>query len=301
MSIIHLEQILEVVRTKPKKRLAAAYANDVHTAEALYSAIQQGVVVATLVGDENIIRANCDKLGIDPDCFTIIHEPIDIKAAAKAVMLVRAGECQLLMKGLISTDKYMRAILNKEVGLLDPGLILSHVCVIENPRYHKLIICGDTSVIPSPELREKIAITGYCVKVAKTLGITEPKVAIVGASEQILVKMQATVDAAILSKMADRGQIKGCIIDGPMGLDVAIAEESANIKNVSGPVAGHADCLIFPNIESGNVFYKTNTKLAGCEAAAVVMGTKAPCILSSRSDSAKTKLYSIALGALLAD
>lgn len=301
MIITHLEQILEVVRTRSKKRLAVAYANDVHTAEALHNAIQQGVIVATLVGDESTIRANCKKLDIDPDCFTIIHEPIDTKAAARAVMLVRAGECQLLMKGLISTDKYMRAILNKEVGLLDPGSILSHVTIIENPRYHKLLICGDVAVIPNPELREKIAITNYCVRVAKTLGIAEPKVAVIGASEQVLVKMQATVDAAILCKMADRGQIRDCIIDGPMGLDVAVDKKAAATKNVHSAVAGNADCLIFPNIEAGNIFYKTNTKLAGCEVAAVVTGTKAPCILSSRGDSAQTKLYSIALGALLAD
>ena len=301
MAIVHLEQILEVVLTKAKKHLAAAYANDIHTTEALYNAVRQGVIMATLVGDEHIIRANCDKLGIDPDCFTIIHEPIDHKAAAKAVMLVRAGECQLLMKGLVSTDKYMRAILNKEVGLLDPGAILSHVAIVENPLYHKLIICGDVAVIPKPEIREKTAITNYCVRVARTLGIAEPKVAILGASEQVLMKMQASVDAAILAKMADRGQIKDCLVDGPMGLDVAIDKEAAATKNVRGPVAGNADCLIFPDIESGNIFYKTNTKLAGCEVAAVVMGTKAPCILSSRGDSAKTKLYSIALGALLAE
>jgi len=301
MSIIHLEQILEVVRTKSKKRLAAAYANDLHTTEALYNAIQQGVIVATLVGDETVIRANCEQLGIDPECFTIIHEPVDTKATAKAVMLVRAGECQLLMKGLVSTDKYMRAILNKEVGLLDPGSILSHVALIENPRYHKLLICSDVAVIPNPDLREKIAITNYCVKVGKTLGIAEPKVAIIGASEQVLAKMQTTIDAAVLSKMADRGQIRGCLVDGPMGLDVAIDKKAAITKNVNGPVAGDADCLIFPNIDAGNIFYKTNTKLAGCEVASVVVGTKAPCILSSRGDSVQTKLYSIALGALLAD
>lgn len=301
MSIRHLEQILEVVLTKPKKRLAAAYANDMHTIEALYNAVSQGVIAATLVGDEQVIHTNCDKLGIDPNCFTIIHEPIDTKATTKAVMLVRGGDCQLLMKGLVSTDKYMRAILNKEVGLLDPGAILSHVAVVENANYHKLIICGDVAVIPYPELREKIAITNYCARVARTFGITEPKVAIVCASEQVLPKMQAGVDAAILCKMAERGQIKGCIVDGPMGLDIAIDKKAANTKNVFGPVAGDADCLVFPNIEAGNVFYKTNTKLAGCEVAAVVVGTKAPCVLSSRGDSAKTKLYSIALGALLAD
>jgi phosphate butyryltransferase len=204
------------------------------------------------------------------------------------------------MKGLVSTDKYMRAILNKEAGLMEPNAILSHVSVIENPRYHKLIVCGDVAVIPYPELKEKIAIANYCIGVAQALGVTRPKVALVAASEQVLPKVQPTVDAAIIAKMAERGQIKGALVDGPMGLDVAIDRESAQTKGLGGEVAGDADCLVFPNIDAGNVFYKTNTKLAGCELAAMVAGAKAPCILSSRGDSVLTKLYSITLAALTA-
>ena len=300
MPITHLEQMLDAVKAKPKKRLAAAYANDAHTIEAVHNAMAKGIVDATLVGDEAVIVAQCKELGIDPGRFTLVHEPNDGKAAARAVALVRSGECQILMKGLVSTDKYMRAILNKEAGLMEPNAILSHVSVIENPRYHKLIICGDVAVIPYPELREKIAIANYCIGVAQALGVTRPKVALVAASEQVLPKIQATVDAAVIAKMAERGQIKGAVVDGPMGLDVAIDRESAQTKGIGGEVAGDADCIVFPNIDAGNVFYKTNTKLAGCELAAMVAGAQAPCILSSRGDSVLTKLYSIALAALTA-
>jgi len=300
MAITRLEQLLPAALARPRKRLAAAFANDAHTIEAVHDAVRRGIVDATLVGDEATILEKCKELGIDPAGFRIVHEPVDGKAAARAVALVRSGECQILMKGLVSTDKYMRAILNKEAGLLAPGAILSHVSVIENARYPKLIICGDVAVLPYPELKEKIAITNYCIQVAQALGVARPKVAVIAATEQVLPKIQATVDAAILAKMAERGQIKGAFVDGPMALDVAIDAEAAATKGVGGPVAGDADCLVFPNIDAGNVFYKTCSKLAGCEMAAMVAGAQAPCILSSRGDSVLTKLYSITLAALTA-
>ncbi len=300
MAINRLEQMLEAVKGKSKKRLAAAYANDAHTIEAVNNAVERGIVDATLVGDEATIRKVCGELGVDPARFVIVHEPNDSKAAAKAVALVKSGECQLLMKGLCSTDKYMRAILNKENGLMDPGAILSHVSVIEFPTYPKLLVCSDVAVIPYPELKEKVAITNYVINVAQALGIAKPKVALIAASEQVLPKVQPTVDAAIISKMAERGQIKGAFVDGPMALDVAVDREAAETKGIGGDVAGDADCLVFPNIDAGNVFYKTATKLTGCELAAMVAGAQAPCILSSRGDSVLTKLYSITLAALSA-
>jgi len=156
------------------------------------------------------------------------------------------------------------------------------------------------AVLPAPELKEKIAIVNYMIAVAKALGITTPKVAIIAATEQMSYKMPACVDAAIISKMAERGQIKGALVDGPQAVDVAVDRESAETKGVTNPVAGDADCLLFPDIEAANVFYKTNTKLAGCELAAMVVGARCPAILSSRGDSTKTKLYSIALAALTA-
>jgi phosphotransacetylase len=300
MSITRLDQMLEAVKSKPRKRLVAAYANDAHTIEAVSDAVDRGIVEGTLVGDSAVIRKACGDLGIDSDRFRIVHEPVDSKAASKAVALVKSGEGQILMKGLVSTDKYMRAILHKEAGLMDPGAILSHVSVIEHARYRKLIVCGDVAVIPYPELKEKIAITNYIIGVAQALGIAKPRIALIAASEQVLPKVQATVDAAVIAKMAERGQIKGAFVDGPMALDVAVDLEAAQTKGVGGEVAGNADGLVFPNIDAGNVFYKTSSKLAGCELAAMVAGAQAPCILSSRGDSVLTKLYSICLAALTA-
>ena len=213
----------------------------------------------------------------------------------------REGQGDILMKGLCSTDKYMRGILNKEKGLLPPKAVLSHVCVLDNPNYHKLIVLGDMAVIPLPDLNQKIAIVKYLVNTAKALQIEKPKVALLAATEQMLPAMQACVDAAIISKMIDRGQIPGCLGDGPLALDVAISKEAVQIKKLVSPVAGDADCLLFPNIESANTFYKVNSQLCqGVKQAAIVAGAMAPCVLSSRADSIETKLNSIALAALTA-
>ena len=300
MSITRLEQLLPAVASRTRKRLVAAYANDAHTIEAVGDAVARGIVEATLVGDEPTILKACGELGLEPGRFTLVHEPVDTLATARAVALVREGVGQILMKGLVSTDKFMRAILNKESGLMAPGAILSHVSVIEFASYPKLLVCGDVAIIPNPDLKEKAAIIQYLVGVCRALGIDQPMIALVAPSEQVLPKVQATMDAAVLSKMAERGQIKGAFVDGPMALDVAVDAESARTKGVGGKVAGEADALLFPNIDAGNVFYKTSTKLAGCEVAALVAGAQAPCVLSSRGDSVLTKLYSIALAALTA-
>ncbi|NOU61401.1 bifunctional enoyl-CoA hydratase/phosphate acetyltransferase [Marinifilum caeruleilacunae] len=298
--ITRLEQIIDVLKSNEKKRLVAAYANDAHTIEAVNNAVEKGIVEATLVGDQATIEKTCAEHNIDVSKFTVVHEPVELKAAQKAVELIRNGEGDMIMKGLVSTDKYMKAILNKETGLMPPKAVLSHVTVMENPNYHKLLVCSDVAVIPQPDLNQKIALTNYVINVARALGIETPKVALVAASEQVLPKMEACVDATIISKMADRGQIKNAYVDGPLAIDVAIDKESVEIKKLESKVAGDADCLVFPNIESGNVFYKTNTKLANAELGAFVVGAKCPAILSSRGDSVLTKLYSIALAALVA-
>jgi phosphate butyryltransferase len=298
--ITHLEQMIEAARAKTRKRIVAAYANDSHTIEAVNHAIDLGIVEGTLVGDEATIMNVCRELNIDPGKFKIIQEADEQKAARKAVELIVNGEGDILMKGLVSTDKYMRAILNKEAGLMPPKAILSHVTVVENPNYHKLLIVGDVAIIPAPDLDQKIAITNYLIQTAHALGNEKPKVALIAATEQMLPGMQACVDAGIISKMAERGQIKGAIIDGPLSLDTAIDKESAEIKKLKSEVAGDADCLLFPNIEAGNVFYKFNTKLAKGELGAIVVGAKCPAVLSSRGDSALTKTYSITLAALVA-
>ncbi len=297
MAIEKLDQLFDVLRSKPKKRLVAAYAVDEHTIEAVSMAIDMGIVEATLVGDEETIKKVCAAHNIDPSKFRIVQEADEMKAATKAVELINGGEGDVLMKGLVSTDKYMRAILNKEKGLLPPKAVLSHVTVVQVPTYHKLLIVGDVAIIPAPDLNQKIAITNYLIKTAHSLGIEKPKVALLAATEQVSAGMQACVDATIISKMGDRGQIKGALIDGPLALDVAIDKESAQIKKLTGEVAGDADCIMFPNIESGNVFFKACTKLAGGELGAMVMGAKVPCVLTSRGDSVKSKMYSIALAA----
>ena len=299
--ITTFEQIFEELRSKSKKRLVAAWGVDDHTITAASKAVVLCLVEATLVGDEDMITKVCEAEKINKSIFKIVDNKDELSAIAQAIDLINAGVGDILMKGLCSTDKYMRGILNKERGLLPPKAVLSHVSVLQNPNYHKLIILGDMAVIPAPDLKQKEAIAKYLISTAKAFGITTPKVAFVAATEQMLAGMQACVDAALLAKMCDRGQIKGCIGDGPLALDVALNKEAAEIKKLTSPVAGDADCLVFPNIESANVFYKSNSQLmTGVLQAAIVAGAKVPCVLSSRADSIQTKLNSIALAALTA-
>ncbi|MFZ4399899.1 MAG: phosphate acyltransferase [Bacteroidales bacterium] len=300
MAITKLDQMFEVLKSKEKKRLVAAYAIDAHTIGAISGAIDLGIVDATLVGDETTIRKVCQEEGIDVTKFKIVQEADEMKATSLAVKLINNGEGNLLMKGAVTTDKYMRAILNKETGLMNPGAILTHIAVLENPAYHKLLVCSDVAIIPAPDFKQKLTMTNFLISTAKALGIAKPKVAIIAATEQMSYGMPACVDAAIIAKMCDRGQIKDAIIDGPLSLDCAIDKESAEIKKLKSEVAGDADCLLFPSIEAGNVFYKTHTKFCGGELGAFVAGARVPAILSSRGDSELTKLYSIALAALTA-
>ena len=237
-----LDEMFEVLQSMQKKRLVAAFANDSHTIEAVNLAIDKGIIEGILVGDEKIIRESCKHENIDVSKFDIVHEPDELAAARKAVKIINEGRGDFLMKGLVSTDKYMRAILDKENGLMKQGAVLTHITVMENPNYHKLLIFGDVAIIPQPELKEKIIISNYLIKTAIALGIKKPKLAVIAATELVSLKMQACIDAALLSKMADSGQIKGAYVDGPLALDVAIDKESAQIKKLKGEVAGDADC-----------------------------------------------------------
>lgn len=293
------DQIYEQLRSKSKKRLVAAWGVDDHSINAIYKAIQMGIVEGTLVGDETKIAAVCQSENLDMSVFTIVNVTKELDAIAKAVEMVRNGEGDILMKGQCSTDKYMRGILNKEKGLLPPKAVLSHVSVLSHPGYHKLMIIGDMAVIPAPDLNQKVAIAKYLVNTAHALGIEQPKLAILAATEQMLAGMPACVEAALISKMVDRGQIPGCIADGPLALDVCLSKEAVAIKKLKSPVAGDVDCILFPNIESANVMYKSVTQLTPeSKQAAIVCGAMAPCVLSSRADSIDTKLNSIALAAL---
>ena len=293
------EIFAELQNRGARKRMIAAWGVDSHTVAAAGKAVELGLADVTLVGDEAMIAAACKEEGIDIANFTIVHNPSELSSVAQAVQMIREGQGDFLMKGLCSTDKFLRAILNKETGLLPPKGTLTHCGVIEIPSYHKLLFVGDVAVIPAPDFKQKQVIMDCLVKTAKSVGVQTPKVAIIAATEQVLPSQIATMEAAQLAKMADRGQIKGCIADGPLALDVAIDQESVEIKGLVSPVAGDADCLLFPNIESGNVFYKANSKLvAGVRQAGILVGAKVPCVLSSRADSIDTKLNSIAIAAL---
>ena len=279
--------------------MIAAWGVDSHTIAAAAKAVEAGLADVTLVGDEELIAQACKAEGVDASSFTVIHNSNELASVAQAVQMIRDGEGDFLMKGLCSTDKFLRAVLNKETGLLPPKGTLTHCTVLEIPSYHKLLFVGDVAVLPAPDIKQKQLILECLVKTANAVGVAKPKVAIIAATEQVLASQPASVEAAILAKMADRGQIKGCIADGPLALDVAIDQESVEIKGIVSPVAGDADCLLFPNIESGNVFYKANSKLVpDVRQAGILVGAKVPCVLSSRADSIDTKLNSIAIAAM---
>lgn len=295
----HLQEIVEEARKKGRKRLAVAYGQDTHTLEAVYGAYNEGLVEPILFGDPKIIEGVCKELGIDFGVFKVVPETVDVKCVEKAVQAVVAGEADVLMKGLVSTDKYMRGILNKDAGLFPPKGVLSHVTILEIPSYHKLLIVSDVAVIPLPDFKQKTIQIGYLARTAKLIGVEKPKIACIAPSELLLPSVPSSTEAALISKMGERGQLGNVTVDGPLSLDVAMFPESAEIKKVKGStVAGDADCLLFPNLESGNVFFKAASHLAGGELAAMVMGTKVPCVLTSRGDSSLTKLYSIALACL---
>lgn len=289
----------ELQGRQAKKRMVVAWGIDSHTIAAASKAAGLGLADVTIVGDSEKIAATCAEENVRPEVFTIIDDRNELSAISQAVTMVRQGEGDFLMKGACSTDKFLRAILNKETGLLPPKGTLTHCSVLEIPAYHKLLFVGDVAVIPAPDFKQKQVILRELVRVASSAGVEKPKVAIIAATEQVLSSQPATEEAALLSVMATRGQIKGCIVDGPLALDVAIDKESAEIKGINSPVAGDTDCLLFPNIESGNVFYKVNSKFVqGVQQAGLLVGAKVPCVLSSRADSIETKLNSIAVAAL---
>ncbi len=299
--ITRLSQIVEAARTRGRKRLAVAYGNDEHTLRAVYDAWREGLVEPTVFGDKAKVLEVCAACGIDPEIFTIIDEKSDVRCVEMAVSLVATGGADVLMKGLVSTDKYMRGILNKEAGLFPPKGTLSHVSVVELPGRDRLLCVADVAVIPLPDFKQKTVLIKYLGNIAASLGVETPRIACIAPSEQVLPNVISSSEAAILAKMGDRGQLGDVIVDGPLSLDVALYEESAREKKVKGSaVAGRADCLLFPNIESGNVFFKAATHMGGAEIAAMVVGTKVPCVLTSRGDTTTTKLYSIALACLQA-
>jgi phosphotransacetylase len=298
-----LDQLVQDLKDQPSRRLAVAAGHDPNTIQAAARAAREDIAQVTLVGDAERIGELCREFELDPGVFTIVDEPDTVAAGARAVQLVRSGEADVLMKGLIATSDYMKQILNKETGLLPAGNVLSHVTVLELPAYQKmcgkLLFVADVAIIPAPDLAAKQQILGYCLQAARSFGVEQPRAAILAATEKVSPRMPATVDAAEVARLGREGQFGDAVVDGPLALDVAISPEACRIKGLDSPVGGEADILVFPNIESGNVFYKSSTLLSGARLAAAVVGTSAPCVLTSRADSEECKFLSIAMGCRL--
>lgn len=299
MKLKRLINIFDLVESSDKKILIAVNAVDEHSLSAIAEAVKINIVDAIITGNREEILKQCEIHHINSSLFQIVQANSEEEAAEIGVKLVKSVSGGILMKGLINSDKYLKAILNKKVGLLPQGGVLSHVSVIDNPNYHKLLMASDVAIIPYPTIKQKIAQIHYLKEMALNFGITRPKIAIISPTEVVTPNILSSMDAVELMKEAENGQFDPAIVYGPMAMDVAVDIESAIIKNIKSEVAGHADCLLFPNLDAGNVFYKVNTKLCGAEQAAIVMGAHVPMILSSRGDSKQTKLNSIALAALL--
>jgi phosphate butyryltransferase len=298
-----VSEIISASKALGRTRLAVAAAQEASVLEAVVDAYAAGVAEPVLVGDPAAIALAAamarDGRGVDISGFELVAAPDLQQAAAMAVELVKSGRAGFLMKGLIDTSILLRALLNKETGL-NAGRLVSHVAVMEVPTYHKLLVISDAAINIAPDLAGFVDIIASAVRVAAAIGVDNPKVAILAAVEKVNAdKMPCTATAAILSQMNRRGQIKGCIVDGPLALDNAISAESARIKKIRSEVAGDADVLIAPDIEAGNILYKCLLDLAQAKGAGIVMGAAKPVVLTSRADTAETKLASIALAALV--
>jgi len=281
--------------------LAVAAGEDPATIDAVARGVLDGLIRVILVGDENRINIQAKQHSDEfAGMAEVLHVPDDRETAKTAVQLVHDGKADILMKGLISTDTFMRAVLNRDTGLLPEKGLLSHVAVMEVSTYPKLILVSDAAIIPNPTMDEKVRILNYAVKVAESLGIDMPRVALVSAAEKINFKLQSSIDAAVIKGMADRHQISGAIVDGPLALDVSLSPEHCKIKGLESPINGEADILVFPNIETANTFYKSVTILSHGTSASVVVGASAPIVLASRADSDDSKFYSIVLAARMA-
>lgn len=296
------DDLLLKIKDIDRKKVAIAVAQDKPVLEAAKAAKERDIADAILVGNEKLIRQIGAEIGMNMDEYEIINVEDDVEASLKAVSLVSEGKADIYMKGLLATGTFLKSVLNKEVGLRT-GKPLSHVCVIEVPKVDRVLFLSDVAFMPYPTLEEKKCIIEYTSDVAKACGVDNPKVAVVAAVETVNPKMPATVDADALSKMQDNGEITGCVVEGPLSLDIALfpaaaAEKGANDRKV----AGDADVLVFPDIQAGNLVYKTFTQVVenmknGC----ILTGTKAPVVLTSRADTFETKVNSIALAAIVAD
>ena len=293
------EELISKANQKTLKKVSVSNAQDEPVLQAVKAAKEQNIATAILVGDEAKIREIAASIDMDLTDFEIINEPDTEAAALKAVELVHNGKADILLKGLLETKTFLKSVLNKEVGLRT-GKMLSHVCVFEIEGINRLLFFTDVAFNTYPTLADKVNIINNAVEVAHACGIECPKVAPLCAVETVNPKMQPTVDADNLTKMYEGGDFKGCQIYGPLSMDLAIDPEAAVHKGVTHPVAGHADILLFPNIDAGNITYKILVRTAKVKIGNVLVGTSAPVVLTSRSDDFQTKLNSIALATVIA-
>lgn len=298
MHLKSFDEVIKIAKGKKSKKIAVAAAADKHALEAVKNAITEEIVEAVLFGDEEKIREIAEQINFDLSETRIVNENDPVKASALAVAAIRNGEADILMKGHVSTGPLLKVVLDKENGLRK-GATLSHVALMESPYYHKLLCVTDAAVNVAPEFKDKVEIINNAVEAFHKLGIAEPKVAVIGAVEVVNPKMEATEHAALLTLMNRRRQIKGCIIDGPLALDNAISKEAADHKGIISDVAGDCDIILTPDINGGNILYKSLNFLGGATAGAVIMGATVPIVLTSRSDSERSKLCSIALAAAM--
>jgi phosphate butyryltransferase len=292
------DQLVSVVKSKEKKKLAIASAEGEEIIEAVTQAVEEKIIFPVLVGDQAKIKELCSKKNLDLGQVEIINAPDPKLAAKAAVEAVKQGKAEMLMKGKVDTSTLLKAVLDKESGLRT-GALLSHVAVVEVSSYPKFMLVTDGGMNIRPDIMQKAKIIENAVEVAKRLGVERPKVSCLAAVELVNPDMQETVDAAGLVKMAERGDIMDVVIDGPIAFDAAIDAEAARTKGIVSPVAGDTDIFLVPDIASGNIFVKSLIYLAGAKVGGLVVGAGAPIVLLSRSDSAKTKLYSMALGAMI--
>jgi phosphate butyryltransferase len=289
-----------VLSLNKKHRVAVAWAQDINTIGAINKAVLKGIIEAVLIGNPDEIRKTCEAEGIDDNVFTLVKSENENQASYEAVRLTKNGDADIVMKGLVGTDKFLKAIMDKENGLMIPNAVLSYVCALEIPAYQKLLFITDPAVIPFPDLDQKIAMARYAIEMARKFGIRKPKIALIGASEKMSRHFHSSEEYSIMCKMADRNQIQDCIMDGPLDIFLACEKKSLDIKGVDSPVEGEADILLFPSLESSNPFYKGLMLFANGELAGLLRGTRKPVIVMSRSESEKSKYFCIALSCLMA-
>jgi phosphate butyryltransferase len=294
--IKHLSELVDEARNRKTRKLVLAAAGDEDALLAVKNATNQGIIEPILVGDMPKIIAIAKRINFDISNLETYDIEDKIEASMMATKIIKEGRAEILMKGNVGTGTLMKAVLDKEVGLRKGGT-LSHVAVFESPYYHKLLGVTDAAMNVNPDLETKIDIIKNAVEVFHKLNHPNPKVAIVGSVETVNPRMEATMHAATISMMNYRKQITGCIIDGPLAIDNAISRKSAELKNITSEVAGDTDIIMAPDIDGGNILYKTLNFLGGAVSAAVIMGAAAPIVLTSRSDSDKSKFLSIALAA----